>query len=141
MFSIAINTISKTKKVQILTLLILVVPQTYITLNLINQHKSPSAISQISSVLNKEERTKIVFFADRLKNFYFKKSCQNQNIKFINSAKLTSQLANNYIKNKYTIYTFRKLNQVKYDKFEEIYFFHNPYVNRLWSQLKIYKYE
>ena len=78
------------------------------------------------------------FFTDGLKKFYFKNVCKKSNIKFLSENKINDMLVSEYINSGYEVYSFKKIKRKKYI---EIYFFHNPYVNRLWSQLKIYKYE
>tara|TARA_B100000900_G_scaffold416222_1_gene450225 strand:+ start:586 stop:2025 length:1440 start_codon:yes stop_codon:yes gene_type:complete len=139
---IAVTTSIYTKRKLVnIFLFILLIPYLYISLVVNFQHKNPSAISQINEYFSKNRQGKIVVFADALQVFYFNKSCNNENIKYINSNKRTAFLTKNYIDAGYSVYSFISFPEIKKNLVEELYFYHNPYVNRLWSELKIYKYE
>ena len=138
-FSVGFISTFKKKKTQNILLLIILIPHLYITIHLVNQHKSPSAISQITNFLEKKSNKKnIIFFTDGLKKFYFKNVYEKSNVNFLSENKINDKLVSGYINSGHEVYSFKKIKRKKYT---EIYFFHNPYVNRLWSQLKIYKYE
>tara|TARA_B100001287_G_scaffold271925_1_gene272896 strand:- start:8419 stop:9858 length:1440 start_codon:yes stop_codon:yes gene_type:complete len=129
------------KRFKNLLLFILITPYLYISSIVNFQHKNPSAISQINQYFSKNSERKIVVFADALNIFYFNKSCNNTNIKYINSNSRTSVMTKNYIDAGYSLYSLVYLPEIRTNLVDELYFFHNPYVNRLWSDLTLYKYE
>ena len=114
----------------------------YITIHLVVQHKNPSAISQISSlILNKSENDKTVVVSDGLKLFYWAKLVPEKNVDFVNFKKLNTEMIVQYYNSDYTILSTSRLSDLDNIDCQKLDFYHNPFINRLWSHLTIYKYE
>ena len=124
----------KLKKIIIIFILCIFLVTSYLNL----QHQHPSAISQLKShVINAQYPLK-VFHSSPLMNRYLKEHKGYNNIKFIN-LNLTDQI-NEYYESGYTIFSTKKLDIKTKDKSKKT-FYHNPYVNRLWSKITIYEYK
>tara|TARA_Y100000589_G_scaffold291210_1_gene294576 strand:- start:2612 stop:4048 length:1437 start_codon:yes stop_codon:yes gene_type:complete len=113
----------------------------YITINLTVQHKNQSAISQISSLILNSENDKTVVFSDGLKLFYWAKLVPENKVDFVNLNNLNTQMIIKYYNSDYTILSTSRLNDLENIDYKILDFYHNPFVNRLWSHLTIYKYE
>ena len=111
----------------------------YITYFLVNQHLTPSAISQINKTISNEKNNNIVVVSDGLKNYFWNKS-NNKNILFLNKNKIKNSEIKNYINSGCVVYSSNKIENINCD-YEILNFYHNPHVNRLWSHLRIYRYE
>ena len=109
-----------------------------VSLVLVLQHKKPTAIAQMKNYLiNKEQPVTIITIP--LINYYLNSG--GVKTKFINieNKKALSEYSRSSIdKNHFMIGDFKSLFDenilIKKDKT----FFHNPYVNRMWSQLNIF---
>ena len=132
---------SQKNYVNILVFIIFLIPHIYITNKLITQHKEKSAISQITNFMNNISEEKVILFSDGLKIFYFNKTISNKKVKLVNLNRRDDNLTKEYINKGYRVYSTIKLNELNYIKHKKIPFYHNPFVNRLWSQLNIYHYE
>ena len=141
MLNEGIRTLLDVKKNILIILILFLLPNIYITSNLVIQHKKESALSQIKTFLDEEEHKKVVVFSDGLKIFYLDNTLRNKNIKLLNLNKRNYEQLKKFIDLDYKIYSSMKLNELSNFELEEYFFFHNPHVNRLWSQLKLYKYE
>ena len=84
---------------------------------------------------------KIVVISDGLKLFYWSKLVPKDKVKFINTRKLNTETIVEYYNLNYTILSTTKLYPLAQVNYQELDFYHNPFVNRLWSHLTIYKYE
>ena len=113
----------------------------YITIHLAFQHKNPSAISQISSLILNSENDKTVVFSDGLKLFYWSKLAPEKKVDFVNLKKLNTEMIVQYYNSDYTILSTSRLYDLDNIDCQKLDFYHNPFVNRLWSHLTIYKYE
>ena len=113
----------------------------YITIHLAFQHKNPSAISQISSLILNSENDKIVVLSDGLKLFYWAKLVPEKKVDFVNLKKLNTEMIVQYYNSDYTILSTSRLYDLDNIDCQKLDFYHNPFVNRLWSHLTIYKYE
>ena len=122
------------------TIVILIIILNSITcFKLVNDHLSPSAISQSKDWIENNYSKNWVFCSIRLKNFYFKKQIDPKELKFINiEDKL--KLIKEFTSGK-TICTDQNLDNVllKKPSMKQV-FFHNPNVNRLWSKVTIRTY-
>ena len=109
-----------------------------VTSTLVIQHKKPTAISKLKdNILNSKDYETVVSIP--LINYYLSKngvdaqylSVENQiDINMINSF------------NKDSILVVGNFGQVFQDNFRSIpekTFFHNPYVNRMWSEIETYR--
>tara|TARA_B100000963_G_scaffold213144_1_gene185755 strand:- start:177 stop:1613 length:1437 start_codon:yes stop_codon:yes gene_type:complete len=132
---------SQKNYVNIIVFIIFLIPHIYITNKLITQHKEKSAISQITNFMNNISEEKVILFSDGLKIFYFNKTISNKKVKLVNLNRRDDNLTKEYINKGYRVYSTIKLNELNYVKHKKIPFYHNPFVNRLWSQLNIYHYE
>ena len=102
------------------------------------QHKDPSAISQVKSYIVDDKSNKKVFCSSNLINNYVKKHNNSESIVFINIHD-DADLKNHYNRG-FDIFSTKNLNRLEMDLVDESIFYHNPYVNRLWSTMRIYKY-
>ena len=107
----------------------------YISINLSIQHKQPTAIKKISQYLISKEKP-IMIISIPLINYYLKS--QNVNANYIdlenNNEKVTLDLLD---KNVFVIGDFsEKINGLSTQL--DTTFYHNPYVNRMWSDINIY---
>ena len=103
------------------------------------QHNFPSAISQVKSYLIEDESDLKIFCSSNLINTYMKKHEDSDKIIFLNMQSFDR--IKKYYDSGYSIYSTKNLGHLKMDlEFEDI-FYHNPYVNRLWPSMSIYKYE
>ena len=112
----------------------------FITINIVNQHKHMSAISQIHNYLQQQKNNTIVV-SDNLKLFYWKSHSNNKNIKYYNIDRFNQLLKEDKISDGTIVYSTSLINPNNYRKINSYNFYHNPYVNRLWSSLKLNKYE
>ena len=107
---------------------------------LMRQHQSPSAISQVKKCLQYEITNSHVVYADGLQNYYFSKHKGlngNYYLDFSTSIETLENLAQEGI----IIMSMRELPQANNLKLiQRQTFYHNPYVNRLWSELTLYTY-
>tara|TARA_B100000614_G_scaffold261673_2_gene291978 strand:+ start:500 stop:1936 length:1437 start_codon:yes stop_codon:yes gene_type:complete len=139
--SIAISSLNNTKMFSKIFLYIGIIIHIYITMNLIIQHKYPSAISQINSYILNSDNKNIVVVADGLKLFYWSKLIPKNTVNFVNSNKINNDMIIKYYNSGYTILSTTRLNILGGIDYQKLDFYHNPFVNRLWSHLIIYKYE
>ena len=113
-----------------------------ITTVLIIQHKEPTCISQIKEYLTKVPKNKETIITNiGLMNFYFKKHVElnNEKFKFVNIEDFQSKNWTN-ISTETDIYSTSKLDHKSYVEIDVVKFYHNPYVNRLWSRIFLYQY-
>jgi len=119
-----------------------VISYLFVSIKLNIDHTQPSAISQIKSHFKKESsKNKLVIFTEPLMKLYFSKQLEQKNIKIYPYEKLNPDIIKYYHNLNYTIYSTKQLYLNKDNLTDTVVFYHNPYVNRLWSTLKIYKYE
>ena len=107
----------------------------FISINLSLQHKEPTAIKKISQYLISKEKP-IMIISIPLINYYLKS--QNVNANYIdlenNNEKVTIDLLE---KNVFVIGNFsEKINGLSTQL--DTTFYHNPYVNRMWSDINVY---
>ncbi|MEM6721331.1 MAG: glycosyltransferase family 39 protein [Bacteroidota bacterium] len=112
-----------------------------ISIILVTQHKSPSALSQINDFLYVQPQ-KTVVLSNPLKNYYWNYHKDTDHIRFINieNDQYTQLLQEQYEEGN-IIYSTHNLVDDLGNASEVYNFYHNPHVNRLWSHLKLYKYE
>tara|TARA_B100000700_G_scaffold323737_1_gene428171 strand:+ start:952 stop:2415 length:1464 start_codon:yes stop_codon:yes gene_type:complete len=103
------------------------------------QHKSPSAISQVKSYIIEDESDLKIFCSSNLINTYMKKHKNSDKIVFLNMKSFDR--IKKYYDSGYSIYSTKNLNHLKMNLEFKGVFYHNPYVNRLWSSMRIYKYK
>jgi len=114
-------------------------PYIIISSKLITQHKDPSALAQIKNFIEKNASDKTIVVSNSLKNYYFRKSIDS-NIVYLNDDNYQSRI-NNYYQQGYKIYSTFSLSSKNFQFKNKTNFYHNPYVNKLWSSLRIYEYE
>ncbi len=103
------------------------------------QHASPSAISQIKDYVVKDNEKLKIFYSSGLINKYMMKHNGTEDIIFKNLDAKSDII--NYYRSGFTIYSTSKLNIINMDLIFESNFYHNPYVNRLWPIMQIFKYK
>ncbi len=114
-------------------------PYIIISSKLITQHKEPSALAQIKNFIENNAPDKTIVVSSSLKNYYFRKSIDS-NIIYLSDDNYQSRI-NNYYQQGYTIYSTFSLSSKNFQFKSKTDFYHNPYVNKLWSSLRIYEYE
>lgn len=102
------------------------------------QHKSPSAICQLKDYVFNDVSTMKIFCSSNLVNSYLKKHKGSENIVFLNEN--NSSEIKRYYKLGYNIYSTANLKNLNMTIKFQNNFYHNPYVNRLWSTMRIYQY-
>ena len=103
------------------------------------QHQSPSAISQIKTFIINQDSDYKVFCSSNLINTYMKKHEGAEDIVFLSTSSL--EQIRKYYQSGYNIYSTKNLADSGMElEFHNI-FYHNPYVNRLWSSMRIYEYK
>ena len=112
----------------------------FVTLTLVSQHLNKSAISQVQSFLQSYDSNGIVLVSDGLMNYYFSKTNNRQNIIYLNH-KTYHKNINNFYNTDYLIFSTFMLSDSQLKIVHKNKFYHNPYVNRLWSNLSLYQYE
>ena len=114
-------------------------PYIIISSKLTTQHKEPSALAQIKNFIENNASDKTIVVSNSLKNYYFRKSIDS-NIVYLTDDNYQSRI-NNYYQQGYTIYSTFSLSSKNFQFKSKTDFYHNPYVNKLWSSLRIYEYE
>ena len=138
--SLGVNSVYKNIKYGSIFSISLITVHAFITINIASEHKKMSALSQIQAYLQ-HKKNNIIVISDDLKLFYWKNHYNNKNIKYYNKKQLNVLLEQNKISEETVIYSTEIINFKKYKKVDTKYFYHNPYVNRLWSTLTLNKYE
>ena len=140
-FSLSILNLNLKKMINKIFIFVGIFIYMYITIHLTFQHKNPSSISQISSLIVNSENDKIVVFSDGLKLFYWSKLVPDKKVEFVNSQKINTNTITEYYNSDYTILSTTRLYPLENTNYQKFDFYHNPFVNRLWSHLIIYRYE
>jgi len=109
-----------------------------ITTQLVFKHKNPNAIAKLKdSVSTLPVDTDIISFP--LINFYLKSHGLKNNFININNISDFDNLVIGERENVYVIGNFDDQDVKKLDLVLDEVFFHNPYVNRMWSELRKYR--
>ena len=103
------------------------------------QHQFPSAISQAKTYVINDESSSKVFVSSSLINSYMKKHNGSEDIIFSNHRNINS--IKKYYDLGYSIYSTIGSRNIKMNLIEKSVFYHNPYVNRLWPIMEVYKYK
>ena len=109
-----------------------------ITYTLTAQHKQPNAISQLTTYVEELDDSLDVISIPLI-NYYLKTHGVNKNFVDINidRGQNLNQITN-IRKNNIIIGDFRKLFEENYNIIPDTIFYHNPYVNRMWSKIETY---
>ena len=130
---------NKIKNIVLRNILVLIlVPYIFITLKLVTQHTNPSTISQLSSYIQDSSSQKKIIISHHLMNYYFSKTI-DESIIYLNKKSYQSK-SKHYYNNNYRIFSTSELNNKEYNLLSVNRFYHNPYVNKLWSSLTLYEY-
>ena len=109
-----------------------------ITYTLTAQHKIPNAISQLTTYVEELDDSLDVISIPLI-NYYLKTHGVNKNFVDINIHKEHNlNQITNIRKNNIVIGDFRKLFEENYNIIPDTIFYHNPYVNRMWSKIDTY---
>jgi len=109
-----------------------------VSMVLILQHKKPTAIAQTKNYLNNKEQP-LTIITIPLINYYLRSSGIKTNFINIENKNILSEYSTSNIdKNHYMIGDFKSLFDKNISIKKDTTFFHNPYVNRMWSQLNLY---
>lgn len=112
-----------------------------ITLNLVNQHKNYTAISQIKEFLITDNSMKTIISIP-LVNYYLKFNGVKANYINIESESDLHNINKSELKNNFIVIgNFKYYFIDQYEIFYDRLFFHNPYVNRMWSEIELYEFK
>ena len=114
----------------------------FVCIVLVRQHQTPSAISQLSSYVLKQDDPTAVFYSKPLINYYLSRHIGLEDMAYI-SEEDEEQLLGSYVAQGTKIFSTVAIDSSKIPGFTELSktnFYHNPYVNRLWYHMRIYTY-
>ncbi|MEE3234573.1 MAG: hypothetical protein VX294_10445 [Candidatus Latescibacterota bacterium] len=114
-----------------------------ITLHIVNQHKTPTAISQVKDYLLSIHRHDLQVVTTPLIKFYLKTHEIKANLIIAgNQNELDSLYCHYQERDQTNIKSFISINNHVSGAVPKLKktFFHNPYVNRLWPKLSVYEY-
>ncbi|WP_187696585.1 hypothetical protein, partial [Xanthovirga aplysinae] len=108
---------------------------------LVSQHRSPTAISQAKDfILEKQSQADIGLVGVPLVNFFINRQLEGKIKYFSEEGDLIE--VKNILEQGYKVYSFSQIDIEMGRPYQKVYtFFHNPYVNRMWSEVKVYEYE
>lgn len=110
-----------------------------ISITIIGQHKNPSAIAQLKNDLEQQESIKTVI-STPLINYYLKlNGIKKKFINIENSEEFELFKYENNNDEILLIGNFKLMFKDDYTIIVDSIFYHNPYVNRMWSQIETYK--
>ena len=109
----------------------------FISTNLNIHHKNKTAIAQLSEYLTNKNKESISIVSIPLINYYLKSQNLKANYHDINIQNKMIDL-NNINRFTYIIGDFEQLVNNKYTISLDSSFYHNPYINRMWSSINIY---
>ena len=116
---------------------LLIICTIFLTANLVTEHRNGTAIFKVSNYI-KQKKPEIII-SNSLVNYYLKSS--NINTKFINIENINVESILDELKSVDSITIigeYTHLFQQKYIAFSDTSFYHNPYMNRMWSEIPIY---
>ena len=112
-----------------------------ITVNLVFQHKNHTAISQIKEFLITDNSMKTIISIP-LVNYYLKFNGVKANYINIESESDLHDINESELKNNFIVIgNFKYYFIDQYEIFYDGLFFHNPYVNRMWSEMELYEFK
>lgn len=135
--------ITKPSKINLILLYSCISIGVFISVILGIQHKTtPSSIAQIKAQITQTgKQHQVLVLCPRLINFYFHKhrtfqtdQLQSMPVEQFDTSLLAAKDSS------LVIYSFENMDQIFYQKGIEEHYYHNPYVNRLWSHLVLYRY-
>jgi hypothetical protein len=113
---------------------------TLTTAVLVIQHRDPTAISQLKNMLaQKQQEQEVYVLADRLIGFYMNRQLPKP-VKHL-SLDTPAERVQEILRQGGTVYAFERQDHLTgYRPHDSYTFYHNPYVNRLWSEINVYEY-
>ncbi len=136
-FSITQKNFINKKNSHYIYLFSLIIVLGFISTNLNIQHKSKTAIAQLGAYLNNKNKESISIVSIPLINYYLKSQGLSANYHDIDIESEVVDLKNMNTST-YIIGDFRQLIDNKYSISLDSSFYHNPYINRMWSSINIY---
>ncbi len=111
-----------------------------VTINLATQHQKPTAIAKISNFLTKKNDIDTIISIPLI-NYYLQLHGIKANYINIKNESDIFQIDKKKLKNNFIVIgNFNHLFD-DYITVDKNYFYHNPYVNRLWPILELYNYK
>ena len=133
-----INNFSDYKKLYSIYLSTVIMSLLFITVILSFQHKDHTAISQLSKHLS-NNKTEMTIISIPLINYYLKShSIKADYINIENEEELFNIDFDSIDNDFYVIGDFKKYFKTKFSINTEKIFYHNPYVNRMWSTIELH---
>jgi hypothetical protein len=136
-FSITQKNFINQKNSHFIYLFSLIILLGFISINLNIQHKSKTAIAQLGEYLNNKNKESISIASIPLINYYLKSQDLNASYHDIDIENAMIDLKN-INTSTYIIGDFKQLINNKYTISLDSSFYHNPYINRMWSSINIY---
>ena len=117
----------------------LLLTQSWLSFTLARQHLQPSSIAQVKALLQEQQDPRPVVASLEMLNFYFER--QKVPADFLDVEQQTEQI-NQAIAEGRTVYLVGEFrSSLRGQPAHEQTFYHNPYVNRLWPVVPVYRYE
>ena len=109
-----------------------------ITAVLIGQHKNPSAISNLKDNIVKNHDGQIII-SNNLINYYLKAHGIKKDFINIDDKEDIEMLKKNKFDSLYLIGNYSKVFVDDYKIYLDSNYYHNPYVNKMWSEISAYR--
>tara|TARA_Y100000768_G_scaffold156049_1_gene116560 strand:+ start:5789 stop:7183 length:1395 start_codon:yes stop_codon:yes gene_type:complete len=118
--------------------LCLIILWSILSINLNFNHKQGTAINKVKNYLQNKEIDYII--SDQLMNYYMKRNGIKVKKKYIDNDNLNNKNIEKLNDNSIVFIGFNNLNidSLYQSGFKNKSFFHNPYINRMWSQIPIF---
>tara|TARA_Y100001935_G_scaffold247303_1_gene243055 strand:+ start:1006 stop:2067 length:1062 start_codon:yes stop_codon:yes gene_type:complete len=131
---------SKNKKIMFSYIFMIFISLSIVTINLATQHQKPTAIAKISNFLTKKNDIDTIISIPLI-NYYLQLHGIKANYINIKNESDIFQIDKKKLKNNFIVIgNFNHLFD-DYITVDKNYFYHNPYVNRLWPILELYNYK
>ena len=106
---------------------------------LVTQHQSPSALAQVRRHVHQQEGEVWLLSSNQLLGFYLKQTLPNHRLHFVKSESQFKSKCNS--EECVVLLTHGPLKSSSLSPLDEVWFYHNPYVNQLWPHFHISTYE
>ncbi len=113
----------------------------FVCVVLVRQHQKPSAISQISTHIMAKKEPSAVFYSKSLINYYLSRHIGLEDMVYISLE--DKHLLNSNVTSGTKLFSTVAIDSSMISGLKELSkddFYHNPYVNRLWYNMRIYTY-
>ena len=121
-------------------MLSIIIITSYISINLSLQHKEPTAIKKVSQFLSEKEKPMLIISIPLI-NYYLKS--QNINAQYIAIENNIKKVSLDSLADNKAVFVIGNFSEKIIGLSAELdtTFYHNPYVNRMWSDINVYSNE